>query len=108
MNNPSKPNEPVFHRVSKSINKPLMIWGAERRLFFLAVIMGAATFNFFASLFSGLVMFAGLYAFARWATHTDPQILRILLNSAKFRSQYDPARRTPLVPVRILRNDTAR
>ncbi len=108
MNNTSKSNEPVFHRVSKSINKPLTIWGAERRLFFLAVIVGAATFNFFASLFSGLVMFAGLYAFARWATRTDPQILRILLNSAKFRRQYDPAQRVRFVPVRILRNDTAR
>jgi type IV secretory pathway TrbD component len=108
MNNTTKANEPVYHRVSKSINKPLTIWGAERRLFFLAVIMGAATFNFFASLFSGFVMFAGLYAFARWATRTDPQILRILLNSAKFRSQYDPARRAQLSPVRILRHDTAR
>jgi type IV secretory pathway TrbD component len=102
MNHPHKANEPVFHRVSKSINKPLTIWGAERRLFFLAVIMGAATFNFFASLFSGLVMFGGLYGFARWATRTDPQILRILLNSAKFRSQYDPAQRALLSNVRIL------
>lgn len=108
MNIPAKPNEPVFHRVSKSINKPLTIWGVERRLFFLAVIMGAATFNFFASLFSGLLMFAGLYIFARWATRIDPQILRVILNSAKFRTQYDPARRTAFASVRIMTNDTAR
>jgi type IV secretory pathway TrbD component len=88
-------NEPKFNRVTRSINKPLTIWGAERRLFFLAAIIGAATFNFFASFLSGLVMFAGLYALARWATATDPQILRILLNSAKFRTEYDPAKRLP-------------
>jgi type IV secretory pathway TrbD component len=91
--NPRPVNEPNLNRVSKSINRPLTIWGAERRLFFLAVLMGAATFNLFASLVSGLIMFAALYAFARWATATDGQILRILLNSSKFRTHYDPARR---------------
>jgi type IV secretory pathway TrbD component len=88
----AKTNEPNLHRVSKSVNQPLTIWGVERRLFFLAVIMGAATFNFFASLVSGLVMFGGLYGFARWATATDPQILRILLNSSKFQARYDPGK----------------
>ena len=101
-------NEPNLNRVSKSINKPLTIWGAERRLFFLAVIVGAATFNFFASLVSGMVMFAGLYGFARWATRTDPQILRILLNSAKFRRHYDPARRAPFRLMRSTTNDATR
>lgn len=85
-------NEPRVHTVYKSINKPLTIWGAERRLFFLALVMGAATFNFFGSLVGGLVMFIALYVFARWATATDPQILRILLNSSKFRTQYDPGK----------------
>ena|SRR5437660_7281532 len=84
--------EPRFHPVYKSVNKPLTIWGAERRLFFLALVLGSATFNFFGSLMSGLVMFAALYFFARWATVTDPQILRILLNSSKFRLHYDPAK----------------
>ena len=55
--------------------------------------MGAATFNFFASLISGAVMFLALYLFARWATGTDVQMLRVLLNSSKFRTQYDPAKR---------------
>lgn len=87
-------NEPTFHRVSKSINRPLTIWGAERRLFFLAAIMGAATFNFFASLVSGLLMFGSLYAFARWATARDIEMLRVLMNSSRFRTHYDPFRRT--------------
>ena len=87
------PNEPRFHPVYKSINKMLTIWGVERRLFFLVLIMGGATFNLFGSLLSGLVMFAALYLLARWATTVDPQILRILLNSSRFRAQYDPAKR---------------
>jgi len=59
----------------------------------LALMMGGATFNFFGSLISGIVMFAGLYAFGRWTTSTDPQLLRILLNSAKQAAQYDPHKR---------------
>jgi type IV secretory pathway TrbD component len=85
-------DDPLFRVVSKSINKPLTIWGVERRLFFLAAIMGAATFNFFASLLSGLVMFAALYGFGRWSTGADPEILRIVLNSSRFRTQYDPVK----------------
>lgn len=87
------PNEPRFHPVYKSINKPLTIWGVERRLFFLALIMGGATFNLFGSILSGLVMFAALFLLARWATATDPQILRILLNSSRFKPRYDCGKR---------------
>jgi len=89
-------NEPRFYPVYKSINKSLTIWGVERQLFFLALIMGGATFNLFASLLSGLVMFTALYLLARWATMTDPQILRILLNSSRFKIHYDPAQRDPI------------
>ncbi len=96
------PNEPRFHPVYKSINKPLTIWGAERRLFFLALIMGGAAFNLFGSLLSGLVMFAALYLLARWATATDPEILRILLNSSRFNREYDAAKREP-VTFQVLR-----
>ena len=83
---------PTFHPVYKAMTKPLTILGAERRLFFLAAILGGATFNFFGSLAGGLVMFGALYLAAHWATATDPEILRILLNSAKFRAHYDPAK----------------
>ena len=76
----------------KAINKPLTILGAERKLFFVALIMGAAAFNLFGSLLVGLVLFASLFLMAQWATRTDPQILRILLNSSKFRREYDPAK----------------
>jgi len=78
--------------VYKALNKPLTILGAERRLFFVALIMGAATFNLFGSLLCGLLIFGSLFLMAQWATRTDPQILRILLNSSKFRREYDPAK----------------
>jgi len=78
--------------VYKALNKPLTILGAERKLFFVALIMGAATFNLFGSLLGGLLIFGGLFLMAQWATRTDPQILRILLNSSKFRREYDPAK----------------
>ena len=90
------PTHPIAHAVYKSMNKPLTILGVERRLFFLAAIMGAATFNFFGSLMGGIAMFLALYLFARWATTRDPLILRVWLNSSKFKRRYDPAKRERL------------
>jgi type IV secretory pathway TrbD component len=82
--------------VHRSLSRPLTILGAERRLFFLALCMGAATFNLLASLLGGLLMFLLLYLLARWATQTDPQILRCLLTTAKLRTQYDPVKFSPI------------
>ena len=96
---------PTFNPVYRSINKPLTILGAERRLFFVAALMGAGTFNFFGSFLSGLLMFCCLFICARWATVHDSQILRILLNSAKFRCQYDPAKYAPFPAERTGRHD---
>jgi hypothetical protein len=56
--------------------------------------MGAATFNLFYSFLAGLVMCAGLYVFALWATKHDPQMLRILLSSSRARARYDAAKHT--------------
>ena len=76
--------------VYRTINAPLTVLGAERRLFFAALVLGGAVFNLFGSLFSGIGMFAALLIPARWATRSDAQMLRILLNSGKFYKQYDP------------------
>jgi type IV secretory pathway TrbD component len=88
------PSVPGLHTVYRSLNKPLTILEAERRLFFLALVMGAATFNLLGSLLSGVLMAGVLYMLARWATVTDPQILRIILNSSKFKARYDPGKRS--------------
>jgi len=80
--------------VQRSLSRPLTILGAERKLFFFAMCLGAATFNLLGSLLGGSLMFFLLYFIARWATATDPQILKLLFNAAKLRCQYDPAKRT--------------
>jgi type IV secretory pathway TrbD component len=81
-----------INRIQRSLSRPLTILGAERKLFFFAMCLGAATFNLLNSLAGGLLMFLLLYIIARWATQTDPQILRFLLTAAKMRPQYDPAK----------------
>jgi type IV secretory pathway TrbD component len=82
--------------VHRSLSRPLTILGAERKLFFFAMCLGAATFNLLGSLLGGLLMFVLLYFVARWATGADPQILRFLLTAAKLRTQYDPMKFSPI------------
>jgi len=90
-------------RVYKVMNRPLTILGAERRLFFVALLSGAGIFNLVHSLAGGVLLFVvGLIA-AQRATKFDPEILRILLNSAKFKSSYDPMKWEPL-DIRIKSN----
>jgi type IV secretory pathway TrbD component len=89
--------------VFRSLNHPLTILGAERKLFFFALMMGAGVFNLMKTLLGGILMFLLLYVLGRWATKTDPKILRFLLNSAKTRSQYDPMKFSPVTVRRIER-----
>ena len=84
-----------MHPVYRAVNKPLTIWGLERRLFFLALVIGGATFNYFGSLLSGIAVFVGLYATSRWVTASDTQMIRILLNAGRSRIEYDPGKRDP-------------
>src|ERR1700730_15956942 len=90
-----------INRVHRALSRPLTILGAERKLFFFAMCLGAGTFNLLNSLFGGLLMFLLLYFIARGVTRHDPQILRLLLASAKLRTQYDPAKFTPVTVRRI-------
>ena len=88
-------DRPTYRPVYKALHRPLTIWGVDRRLFFLALLMGAAAFNLFYSFLAGLLMAASLYVFALWATRRDPQMLRILLSSSRFRERYDAAKHAP-------------
>jgi type IV secretory pathway TrbD component len=85
-----------IHLIHRSVSRPLTILGAERRLFFFAMCVGAGTFNLLGSLRGGLLMFLLLYSLARWATHIDPQILRLLFSSARLHTQYDPVKFAPI------------
>ena len=91
---------PRLQPVYASINKPLTVGGADRRMFFVALVLGAGTFTFFGSLLAGAVMFLALYVAARWMTAHDPQWLRIVLRSAAAPVRYDSAK---LDAIRVLR-----
>jgi type IV secretory pathway TrbD component len=85
-------HRPTYRPVYKALHRPLTVCGVDRRLFFLALMMGAGTFNLFYSFASGLLTFVVLYAFAWWSTSRDPEMLRILLSSSRFRARYDGAK----------------
>ncbi|MBY0495040.1 MAG: VirB3 family type IV secretion system protein [Cyanobacteria bacterium] len=85
-------DRPTYRPVYKALHRPLTVCGVERRLFFLALLLGAATFNQFYSFLAGLLMFVWLYGFGRWSGHRDPEMLKILLSSSRFRRRYDPGK----------------
>ena len=95
------PNARRINLVHRSLSRPLTILGAERKLFFFAMCIGAATFNLLDSLAGGALMFLLLYFVARWATKTDPQILKLVLTAAKVKTQYDPAKVAPVTIRRV-------
>jgi len=93
---------PTFRVTHKALLRPLTIFGVDRRLFFLAMLLGAATFNLFYSFLVGLLMFVGFYVFAWLATLRDPDMLRILLACSRARRRFDPAKHT-VVTVKVCR-----
>jgi type IV secretory pathway TrbD component len=100
MNTLAAPKPPTLRVTHKAIHRTLTICGVDRRLFFLAMLLGAATFNLFYSFLSGLLMFVSFYGFAWWATQHDPEMLKILLSSSRARQHFDPARHNVFI-VRI-------
>jgi type IV secretory pathway TrbD component len=89
---PSPTQSDHRHQVHKAMFRPLTLCGVERRLFFLALLLGAATFNLFYSLLAGLLVFALIYGVARASVAVDPQMLPIALRSIVSRPRYDAAR----------------
>lgn len=85
-------DRPAYRPVCKGLHRPLTVCGVDRRLFFLALTMGAGTFNLFYSFASGFLTFSGLYVFALWSTRRDPEMLRILIASSRFKTRYDAAK----------------
>jgi type IV secretory pathway TrbD component len=85
------------NKVFKAMNRPLTVLGAERRLFFVALITGGAIFSMLHSLLGGIGLFVVGVIIARIVTRHDVEILRILFNSTKFRRRYDPMKWEPAV-----------
>src|SRR5690348_5409900 len=92
------------NKVFKSLNRPLTILGAERRLFFVALVTGGAIFTVMHSLLGGILVFVVGVLAAQRLTKYDVEILRVLLNSAKFRTRYDPMKWVSL-ELSIVRRD---
>jgi type IV secretory pathway TrbD component len=90
--------------VIKAMNRPLTLLGAERRLFFVALISGGAIFSLLHSLLGGIGLFIIGVIIARIATRHDVEILRVLMNSSKFRRRYDPMKAGE-IHIRIARRD---
>jgi type IV secretory pathway TrbD component len=86
-------NRPTYRTVHRSLHRPLTVCGVDRRLFFLALLLGAATFNLFYSFAAGCLLFMALYAFGFWSTAHDPQMLMIVLRAGQLRRRYDSAKR---------------
>ena len=80
------------HNTYRAINRPLTIWGVERRLFFVALAAGGGVFNAAQSLVAGGLVWASLYGLFLWTARTDPQFLRMLLAASRCRRRYDPAK----------------
>jgi type IV secretory pathway TrbD component len=91
---------PVF----KAMNRPLTVLGAERRLFFVALLSGGVIFSLLHSLLGGIGLFIAGVIIARVVTKHDVEILRVLFNSGKFRRRYDPMKADE-TEIRIARLD---
>jgi type IV secretory pathway TrbD component len=89
-------NLPEYRPVYRALHRPLTLCGVDRRLFFLALLVGAATFNLFYSFLAGCLLFGVLYGVAWWSTKHDPQMLQILLRSGTYRPRYDAAKHARL------------
>ena len=85
-------NLPTYRPVYKALHRPLTVCGVDRRLFFLALLVGAATFNLFYSLLAGCLVGGVIYSFAWWSTAHDRQMLQILLRSSRAKTRYDAAK----------------
>ena len=78
---------PVF----RSLNKPMTLLGVERRMFFFVLIVAFLLFQLSDTLMPAVVLFVILRVGARGLTQADPQLMRVLMNSTRFQSRYDPA-----------------
>jgi len=91
-----KPAGLTTHRVYDVVQRPLTIWGVDRRVWLLGALLGVATFNTTASLSAGALIFLSLYVPVRLATRTDSNFLLILARTARLKARYDGAKYTPI------------
>jgi type IV secretory pathway TrbD component len=80
---------------AKSLNKPQLICGIDRKLsglaFLLSVIVGAN--DGWPAKTTAVALFLGLCAFGRLLTRTDPNAFRVFSKYLQQKSLYDPMKR---------------
>ena len=82
---------PVF----RGLNRRLLLLGVERKSFFCIISFSLAFFELSDALAPALILFVTLLASARLAGRADPELLRIVLNTRRFATRYDPAKWSP-------------
>jgi type IV secretory pathway TrbD component len=84
------------HMVYRSLTRPLLWMGVERKLLFFLVCISWGLFNLAGALHPAPILFAVLWTLARTATQKDPNFIRVLMNTRRFGALYDPAKRSRL------------
>jgi type IV secretory pathway VirB3-like protein len=79
---------PVF----RALNRPLLVLGLERKLFFFLLTSSFALFVVTSALLPSLILFILLWSGAKLARSIDPQFFQIALNSRRQSVRYDPAK----------------
>ena len=75
-----------------ALSAPLTILGVERRWFILSLTAAAVMLNLFKAFFGPALLFGLLYTLGLLAHYRDPEMLRIVANSSRFRARYDPGK----------------
>jgi type IV secretory pathway TrbD component len=88
-------SDSVFRPVYRVVNKPLTVFGVERRMFVFAMALGAISFQALRSLLAGLFIFLVFFALGRFITARDTELIRALQMAARWRSRYDPLKYAP-------------
>jgi type IV secretory pathway VirB3-like protein len=80
------------HRVYRSLHKPLLYLGVERKMFGAIVMAAAILYIAAGSIRAGsVVLVLGILA-GRYVCAKDPIYFQVLLQSSQFRSIYDAAK----------------
>jgi type IV secretory pathway VirB3-like protein len=82
---------PVF----RALNRPLLVLGVERKLFFFLLTSCFALFVVMSALLPSLILFLTLWTGAKLATSVDPHVFAIAMNTRRQSVRYDPAKFSP-------------
>ena len=75
-----------------AVSRPLTILGVERRWFMLSLSASAVAMNLFQAFMGPALLFGALYGMGLFAGRRDPEMLRIVAGSARYRPRYDPGK----------------